>query len=74
MQTDVKTIFNVQDETCAEVIYFDQYYALSGRTIAEIERYFLDIISTICSEYDFYINRIQWSGGLIINIKILALL
>ena len=56
MQTDVKTIFNVQDETCAEVIYFDQYYALSGRTIAEIERYFLDIISTICSEYDFYIK------------------
>ena len=59
MRTDVKTIFNVQDETCAEVIYFDQYYALSGRTIAEIERYFLNIFDLYIQNMTFISNRIQ---------------
>lgn len=56
MQSEIKYIFNVQNEKAAQIIYFDQYYALSGRTSAEIERYFLEMISIICSSFDFLIK------------------
>lgn len=56
MRLEVKEIFNVQKETNRQIIYFDQYYALSGRAMATIEQYFLRMVATICSDFDFAIK------------------
>lgn len=63
MQKEVRDIFDIKEEYIPQVIYFDQYYALEGRTTPEIEKYLLKKLTCICSQLDFALKKHPMERG-----------
>lgn len=63
MQKEVRDIFDIKEECIPQVIYFDQYYALEGRTTSEIEKFLLKKLACICSQLDFAVKKHPMERG-----------
>lgn len=77
LQDDVKRIFDVKEEPDIQIIYFDQYYSLNGRTIGEIEKYWIEKIAWLCDDLNFVIKPHPMERGFInkyedIGVKIIS--
>lgn len=77
LQEDVKMIFDVKEEKDIQIIYFDQYYSLNGRTIGELEKYWIEKIAWICGDLNLYIKPHPMERGFInkykdIDVKIIS--
>lgn len=63
MQKEVRDIFDIKEEYIQQVIYFDQYYALEGRTTTEIEKFLLKKLACICAQLDFAVKKHPMERG-----------
>ena len=63
MQEEVRILFGIKEEEMPEVIYFDNYYTLFGRTTAEVEKYLLKKLSVLCEPLDFAIKKHPMERG-----------